>query len=261
MSIANLDFNDRYGNNSGIHFVNFVDKFLMHRPNGLTIEKFKLGCGGDYCVNRVDKWILKAIGRGLKKLELCFWFNGLYEVLDKVYMCSSLEVLRLRCNMLVHIPENVNFSRLRVLEFRKVTFWSYESVGELLLNCPVLEDLSIHKCEWLNGDCLSICGNALKELSLINGSPVDKKYLLEILIDTPALETINIEFFASDDILIKENLRFLTNANINVEQITEGALPSSVFGDCVFGMLKKVNHVKFLTLGGKTVEVSTITKC
>ncbi|KAK1386861.1 FBD domain-containing protein [Heracleum sosnowskyi] len=254
MSLPNLEFYDRYGKNPK-QFSKFVDRFFMQRSNGLKIDKFELLCGEDYYLDRVDEWILKAIGRDLKELHLNFWFKDLYEVFHEVYMCSTLEALRLACNILVYIPEDVKFSRLRVLKFSKVTFGSIESAGELLLNCPVLEDFSIDECEWLSGHCLSICGNALKKLSLLNGSdPIDNEFFLEILIDTPALEYLGIESFVSDDILIKGNLQFLTTAYLDVEQIIEGALPSNVFGDCVFGLLKKINHVKILTLGGKTVE-------
>lgn len=155
---------------------------------------------------------------------------------------------------MVDPPEDVGFSRLRVLEFNEVTISSYESVGELLHKCPVLEDLSIDKCVWLDGCCLSICGSALKKLSLSSSSPANQEFSLKILIDTPALQTLNISF-AADDIFIKENLQFLKTAYIDVEQIIEGSVPSSVFE-----LLKKINHVQFLHLGAETVEVSITPK-
>ncbi|KAK1371696.1 hypothetical protein POM88_037788 [Heracleum sosnowskyi] len=136
--------------------------------------------------------------------------------------------------MRVDVPEDVKF-------FDEVTFSSYESVSELLLNCPVLEDLTILCWEWLSGYRLSIYGSALKKLSLF-GNLVDE----ELFLDTLVLETLVLGSFASDGILIKENLTFLRNAHIDVDQITDGVAPSSVSGDCVFGLIKKINHVKSL---------------
>ncbi|KAK1371702.1 FBD domain-containing protein [Heracleum sosnowskyi] len=253
MSLPNLDLCDENYNDSGVKFANFVDRILMHRPDDLKIENFGLVCGNDNYLDRVDEWIRNAIQRDLKVIDLCFWFTELFEMLDEVFLCTSVEKLRMSSKILVDVPEDVKFTRLRVLKFDEVTFSSYESVSALLLNCPVLEDLTILCCEWLSGDRLSICGSALKKLS-IYGNSIDEEFLLEILIDTPVLETLQLGTFASDDILIKENLPFLTRAHIDVEQIIEGVTPSTVFGDCVFGLLKKINHVKSLSLSDRTVE-------
>ncbi|KAL1833737.1 hypothetical protein ACET3Z_003388 [Daucus carota] len=245
--LEKLQFSDR--RYSGIKFTNFVDRLLLHKPPGLKMDQFGLSCGEDHCLNRVTEWIRNVVGRDLKELELSFRSKELYKLIKDVYNCNSVEAIRLFGDILVDPPEDVGFSRLRVLEFNKVTFLSYESVGELLQKCPVLEDLSIDECVWLDGYCLSICGSALKKLSLSSSLAVDIEFSLEILIDTPALETLYISS-AADDIFIKENLQFLKTAYIDIEQIIiEGSVPTSVFG-----LLKKINHVQFLHLGAETVE-------
>ena len=251
--LEKLQFSDR--RYSGIKFTNFVDRLLLHKPPGLKMDQFGLSCGEDHCLNRVTEWIRNVVGRDLKELELSFRSKELYKLIKDVYNCNSVEAIRLFGDILVDPPEDVGFSRLRVLEFNKVTFLSYESVGELLQKCPVLEDLSIDECVWLDGYCLSICGSALKKLSLSSSLAVDIEFSLEILIDTPALETLYISS-AADDIFIKENLQFLKTAYIDIEQIIiEGSVPTSVFG-----LLKKINHVQFLHLGAETVEVSITPK-
>ncbi|KAL8146582.1 hypothetical protein AgCh_004347 [Apium graveolens] len=255
MSLPNFVFHHPNRNDSALNFANFVDRFLMHRPNDLKLDRFGLHCGGDYYLDRVDDWILHALDCDVKEIDLLFWFEEMFELMDEVFLCTSIEKLKLTCKILVDIPEDVKFSSLGVLKFSEVTFSSYESVGELLTKCPVLEDLSIFGCKWLSGYCLSISGSALKKFSLLSLSPIDEEYCLEILIDTPGLETLSLNSFASDDILIKENLPFLTNAYLHVEQIVEGVAPSGVFGDCTFGLLKKINHVKSLSLSGRTIEV------
>ena len=250
--LEKLQFSDR--RYSGIKFTNFVDRLLLHKPPDLKMFQFSLSHGEDHCLNRVTEWIRNAVGRDLKELELSFRSKELYKLIQDVYICNSVEVIRLFADILVDPPEDVGFSRLWVLEFNEVTISSYESVGELLHKCPVLEDLSIDKCVWLDGCCLSICGSALKKLSLSSSSPANQEFSLKILIDTPALQTLNISF-AADDIFIKENLQFLKTAYIDVEQIIEGSVPSSVFE-----LLKKINHVQFLHLGAETVEVSITPK-
>ena len=255
-SLPNLDFVDV--RNSGINFTNFVDKFLMRRLNDLKITKFRLICsGGDYYRDRVDEWIMNAVGRDLKAIVLVISFPDLCELVqDFFYMCTGVEVLLLRGKILLEIPENVKFSRLRVLSFHNVRISSYESVGKLLLNCPVLEDLDIVHCKWLTGNSFSICGSALKRLSYCLSSD-DEEFVLRTLIDTPRLESLKICSYTcgDNDILFKGNLPFL---KIAVIDIYNNEIPRGV--DCVFGLLKKINHVKILNLSDHTVQVSVMPK-
>lgn len=147
------------------------------------------------------------------------------------------------------------FCSLRVLEFTGIKFSSYESVEKLLLSCPVLEDLVIDNCKWLSGCCLTVCGSALKNFSLDSYLYLDTDVELKILIETPALETLEIREFTSEGIFIKENLLSITTASIDVAQKIEWSV-SCVYGNSVFGLLKKISHVKYLTLCQNTLGVS-----
>ncbi|XP_074377216.1 F-box/LRR-repeat protein At4g14096-like [Apium graveolens] len=217
----------------------------MHRPNDLKIKKFGLHYGRDTYLDRVDDWILNVLEFYVKEIDLWFRFREMFVLMDEVFLCTGLEKLQLSRKIVVdRIPEDVKFSSLWVLKFDKITCSSYESVGELLIK----------------GCCLSISGSALKKFKLVSYSPIDDEFSLKILIDTTGLETLSPKSFASDDILIKKNLPFLTSTRLNVDQIVEGVAPSSVFGDSVLGLLKKITHVKYLKLGGKTVEVSVLPK-
>ncbi|XP_017216392.1 F-box/LRR-repeat protein At4g14096 isoform X2 [Daucus carota subsp. sativus] len=192
--------------------------------------------------------MMNVLGREVKEIDLRFSFPDLYKLVrDFFYMCSSVEVVILDWKMLVEIPENVKLSKLRVLSFSDVTFSSYESVEKLLLNCPVLEDLSIDYCEWLTGNSLSICGSVLKRLSYC---PSSDDFVLRTLIDTPRLENLEIHSYTAgdNDILFKENLPFLKVAEIDICDMPRGV-------DCMFGLLKKISNVKFLTLSDNAMGV------
>ncbi|KAL1834590.1 hypothetical protein DCAR_0104798 [Daucus carota subsp. sativus] len=251
-SLPNLEFSDY--RNPGRHFTDFVDRFLMRRPNDLKIAKFRLDCyRGDYYRDRVNEWIMNALGRDLKEIDLLFRFQTCINWSKNFFnMCTSVEVLLLSGKISVEIPENVPLPRLRVLGFNNVTISSYESVGKLLLNCPVLEDLKIVDCEWLTGNSLSICGPVLKRLSccLISYDEV-----LRTLIDTPRLENLKIGCYTGgdNDILFKLNLPFLKIAEIDIcaHEMGQGV-------DWVFGLLKQINHVKILTLSDNTVEILSL---
>lgn len=262
VSLPNLDFNDTvciyrdiFGGDSRqkVSFMNFVDRILMLRGNDLNLERFSLNCVGNYDFTRVDQWIRIVVGHNVKEINLTLNFRELYKLVQDVYMCTSIEVFRLKWKILVHVPENVSFCSLRVLEFTGVKFLSYESVEKLLRSCPVLQDLVIENCKWLSGCCLSVCGSALKNFSLDSYSYLDTDVELKILIDMPALETLEIREFTSEGIFIKENLLSITTASIDVAQKIERSVPCSLYGDSVFGLLKKISHVKYLTLCQSTL--------
>ncbi|KAK1386867.1 F-box/FBD/LRR-repeat protein [Heracleum sosnowskyi] len=264
LSLPNLDFVDdkwylddifNEVSRHKINFMNLVDRVLRLRGDNIDIDRFSLNCIGNYDTGRVDGWIRIVVGHNVKEINLSFKFKKLYELGQDVYMCASVKILRLSCKILVDVPENVGFSRLKVLEFICVTFSSFESVERLLLNCPLLEDLVIESCKWISGCCLCICGSMLKNLTL--DSPISlvhvEKVEPKILIDTPALQTLKIEEFISKDISIKEQLRFLTIASIDIALRLEWYMQSRAYGDMVFGLLNKIYHVKYLTLSENTL--------
>lgn len=266
LSLPNLDFvddkwysDDRFDGVSRhkLNFINLVDRILRLRGENIDIDRFSLNCVGNYDMGRVDMWIDSVVRHNVKEINLSFKFKELYELGRVVYVCSSVEILRLNCKIFVHVPENVGFSRLKVLEFICVKFSSFESVEKLLVNCPLLEDLVIESCKWISGCCLSICGSMLKNLTL--DSPISlvhvEKVEPEIFIDTPALQTLKIGEFISEDISIKEQLLFLTTASIDVALRLERSMQSRAYGDIVFGLLNKIYHVKYLTLSENTLGV------
>ncbi|XP_017245705.1 probable FBD-associated F-box protein At1g32375 [Daucus carota subsp. sativus] len=246
MSLSNALFDDRYGRFSGVQFNTSVDRFVMCRPRDLYIDSFGLECGGRVDSDFVDKWVDKVLKHRVKDLTLGFSFEGVpYRLIHDVYAYGKFEALRLKRGILVIISDVLRFSRLKVLEFREVTFSTYESVKEILVNCPVLEDLVIQRCKWLSGgDHLYVCGSVLKNLVL----KCNEYFLIEnqhrISIDTPALETLRFGDSTWANLSIEGSWLSLGTAHISVESVAS-----------VFKLLHKFCNVKFLTLTDKKLMV------
>lgn len=250
MSLSDLHFNDdrrRKKNLTRQDFINFVERFLMGRPNDLNIEEFGLVCVDS---PRVHQWICKALDHRVKRMTLGF---ANYELLLDIYTYGSFEVLRLRGGILVDVPNDINFSRLKVLELQSVTISTYESIEKLLHNCPILEDLLIVGCTWLNGSFLNICGSTLKILKLTCDYGLHNENKVKVFIDTPALETLEIGDSIYAKISFKETLLSIRTAHIDV-----GIEIYELINESVFEILEKICHVKFLTLTDKTISVSVI---
>ncbi|KAK1384705.1 hypothetical protein POM88_022440 [Heracleum sosnowskyi] len=191
-------------------------------------------------------WISKALEHNEKCLSLEFRFNGgLYELLPDICMYERFEVLRFKCRILVDIPEDFYFSRLKVIEFCYVTFSSYECVKEILLECPVLEVLVIKKCKWLSGHRLTVCGSELRNLTLKCNEWSHGQKRLKILIDTPALETLKITDSTLADIYVKDTLENIITAHISV-----GVVRMQI-RESLFELLDNIYDVECLTLTDK----------
>lgn len=257
LSLSNLHFNDSNGNKSGPHFIDSVNRFFMHRENGnnLDVEELGLKCAGDYDHTHVDMWLSKALELNVKCLSLEFRFNGgLYELIPDMYTYERFEVLRLKWRILVDVPDDFYFSRLKVLEFCYVTFSSYECVEDILLECPVLEDLVIKKCSWLSGRRLTICGLELKNLTLKCDELIHGRKRLKIKIDTPALETLKITDSTLADIHVENTLENVRTAHISV-----GVVQMQI-RESLFELLDNICNVECLTLTDKAVGVSVVSE-
>ncbi|WOG97530.1 hypothetical protein DCAR_0416870 [Daucus carota subsp. sativus] len=251
MSLKNLRFNDKKVRKTTVQFKSAVERFLMQRPKGLNLDQFGLVCGGSYEFEKVDEWIRKVLDHKVKDLSLSFCFRGgSYVLPPDVYAYEGFEILRLNSRILIDIPNEISFSRVKVLEFVYVKFSSYESVKDLLLNCPVLEDLVIVKCEARGGSCLSICGSALRNLKVKCNELAIGAAKLDIVIDTPGVETLKIADDTWANIFVKDTLLSLRTARIDV------GMERRTFNKSVFRLLDNIYHVKFLTLTDKVVGVS-----
>ncbi|KAK1384708.1 F-box domain-containing protein [Heracleum sosnowskyi] len=248
LSLSNLRFSDSNGNKSGPQFIDSVDRFLVHRENNLDVKELGLNCAGDYDHTRVDMWISQALDHNVKCMSLEFRFNtGLYKLIPDMYTYERFEVLRFKWQILVHIPDDFYFSSLKVLEFCYVTFSSYECVKEILLECPVLEDLVIKKCRWLSGHRLTVCGSELRNLTLKCNEWSHGQKRIKIVLDTPELETLKITDSTLADIYVKDPLENIITAHISVGVVR------MQMRDSLFELLDNIYDVECLTLTDKAV--------
>lgn len=245
LSLYNLHFHDEKCR----HFLSGVNKFLMNRDNDFGIEEFGLKCDRVYDPTLVNTWIRKALEQNVKCMSLGFSSAGSwYKLIPDMYTYGRFEVLRLKSRILVDVPSHFCFQRLKILEFYLANFSSCESVENLLLNCPVLEDLVMKRCESIRGCRLTVSGYALKNLTLKTVVCIDTRSKLKIVIDTPALETLKIKDSAFTDFYVKDTLLSLKTAHTGVRR------------NSVFRLLDNIFHVQSLTLTDEAVGVSFVSQ-
>lgn len=68
----------------------------MLRGNDLNLERFSSNCVGNYDLARVDQVIRIVVGHNVKEINVTLNFRELYKLLPHVYVCSSIQVFRLK---------------------------------------------------------------------------------------------------------------------------------------------------------------------
>lgn len=139
------------------NFISFVERTLVLHINP-NIQKFRLSL--KYSDRRysscVDAWILFAIWRNVEELCLDFFDSyDEYKVPSGLFNCDKLVSLTLkRC--FIKTPKSVSFCSLAALSIWDTTF-SECMIKEILVGCPLLEDLVLVRCRFNMSYELCIC--------------------------------------------------------------------------------------------------------
>ncbi|XP_017254329.1 F-box protein At4g22280 isoform X2 [Daucus carota subsp. sativus] len=172
-SVPNIDFDDAllYTNADFWYpvevtrFMNFVERVLLLRDSS-SIKKFRLSCRVCFSASRVHAWVSAAVMHDIEELDLCFFVEKPFMLPLCVFCSKSLTVLKLQMNCELQLPNCISFPSLKTLELCLFTFVDDESMEKLFSNCPVLEELSILDCEWVNLTNVTICIPTLKSLTI-----------------------------------------------------------------------------------------------
>ncbi|PRQ30783.1 putative F-box domain, FBD domain, leucine-rich repeat domain, L domain-containing protein [Rosa chinensis] len=254
----NLDFRDRFTKNKA-GFVDFVDRVLIFRDT--DIQKFRLECSNVGDFSHIYSWIRTAVRQNVVEVDLNFGSNRdqVYELPDSLFMCKSLEVLKVVSGCITFDPPSQRFPSLKVLD-ACLYHPNNDSMEKLFSCCPALEYLSIRATigdEVLN---FKVSAPELKtfKVDLFNAYKDENEYHSEdedeapecidvynFFINAPKLETIDIH----TDILSNfffENAASLMKANINLT--VHDSSERRTFANCATALLAAVSNVKDLSL-------------
>ncbi|XP_074344639.1 F-box/LRR-repeat protein At4g14103-like isoform X2 [Apium graveolens] len=172
-SVPNIDFDDAalYPNADFSYpievtrFMNFVERVLLLRDSS-SIKKFRLSCRVCFSASRVHAWVSAAVMHDIEELDLCFFVEKPFMLPLCVFDSKSLTVLKLQMNCELQLPNCISFPSLKRLDLCLVTFLDDKSMDKLFSNCPVLQELSILDCEWVNLRDVMISIPTLKSLTI-----------------------------------------------------------------------------------------------
>ncbi|XP_058089877.1 F-box/LRR-repeat protein 25-like isoform X2 [Magnolia sinica] len=225
--IPNIDFNFmELTTLTRKEMVSVVNRFLQLRKE-IQTQRFHLCfCPSKKISFPVTKWIRFITVRGVQELDLDFtWrcsdlgslgsftWREQFKLPCFVFNCPTITLLKLDFCVL-SLPSYFNGLRsLKILSLSYVEI-SDESIWRLILNCPVLESLSIVYCHLLKYLKVSGPGLMLKRLTVMS-----LWNLQAIEIDTPSLLLLQYDGKMID--LSFKNISQLVDAMINFEDCQE----------------------------------------
>ncbi|OVA14307.1 hypothetical protein BVC80_9021g38 [Macleaya cordata] len=154
------------------------------------IKKFALSCNGLFDESRINAWISTIIRCEVAELILVIEVKEAFKNPLSLFTCESLIKLKLEINSILYLPKSISFPRLRYLELYRVKFRDEYLNEQLFSNCPVLEELILLECTWVNMKSVCISAPALKRL-MIDGhyrANGDIIHNCEVKIHAPGLE-------------------------------------------------------------------------
>ena len=154
-SIPNLDFG-KMDHDKRILFMNYVERVLLLRDS-TDIKRFSLSCQVLYDACHVSAWISTAVRRNVQKLYLSLYHSEEpFSLPPSLFKCVTLTELELEIYGIPKLPPTVCFTNLKSLIIRYVTFSDEYLTQKLFSGLPILEELELEYCKWVNIKVVSI---------------------------------------------------------------------------------------------------------
>ncbi|KAK4341831.1 hypothetical protein RND71_037647 [Anisodus tanguticus] len=228
--VENIDVDDSFLYSSGVFgypmkdtcFKHFVHRVLQLREES-NIKKFRLSCRVCFSASHVCSWLSAVIRHNVQDLDLCLFVEEPFMLPQCLFSSKTLTSLKLEMNCVLELPTCTFFPFLRTLHLCLVTFRDDSSTQRLFSGCPMLQELAILDCEWMNLKQVAISISSLKSL-IIDDLPffgsTDDLNGCEIKIDAASLSFLKYSGYLSNEICLY-NLSPSVNASIHIPILYE----------------------------------------
>jgi len=255
ISIPNLNFDFGCNTNSTLSasFINLVHKALLLR-NDLCIQEFHLRYDHmPVCTSDVFVWISAAVGHKVQKLELSLSEKGDFLLPADLFTSQSMRKFKLELfyGRLI-VPSSVHLCSLKTLYLFGVQFHEDKFTEQLFGGCPVLEELVLENCWWINVKNVTLCIPSLKRFT-INYDCLSRDELLDCKIKICAENLIS--FCWSGYMIVELLLNNLSSLVYAYVDVIIHDSPEEEKSQRAVKLLSVFQNVKSLSLSYDTLKV------
>lgn len=245
----------------------FVERVMALQGNA-PLNRFSLRCKIACVTSRVNRWVLKALERGVVDLDLYISSEHEYPLPPQVLMSKTLVRLKLAGTdeFIIDVRE-VSLPKLKTLHMNDVSFAdeSGAAFGKLVSGCHVLEELVMVKMTWDFCGACSVSNPTLKRLIIY--CEYDDENPESVSLDTPSLVYLEL----TDTVAAKYpkmNLDSLVEASVGIKMTPDQVFRGRDLVNRHYGyklrkdvsatdFLMGISHVKILYLSSQALEVLT----
>lgn len=262
---------------SPLGFPEFVDKTLALLKNSSLIKTFHLNCEHRHEDSRVDGWIHTALElRFLEELRL--ETVGMYSIETEFFTSNTLVDLTI-CDGFYpdgRLPPagGVFFPALKRLSLFSVAFADCAMYDDLVLGCPVLEELFLHYPDDNNPPAWTgdVSSSSIERLTIIHHYPDYREAYEFVSFATPSLLYLDYSGYVADqydvdfDSLVEARLDIRPWEAFTDEHDDRSDNDDDDDSDCeydadsfsswdVTGLVTRISNIKTLHLSSDSLEV------
>ncbi|CAA7041024.1 unnamed protein product [Microthlaspi erraticum] len=202
-----------------------------------VLQSLHLNVHLDRC-NPEDTGILIGVAFGLHVLKLVLEVQSIGQDFifpRSLYTFKTLEILKLKCKVLIDLPSQLCLKSLRTLHLHYVDYKDDESVVNLLSGCPNLRTLSVHRhAISYTVNTFTIAVPSLQKLSIYNSHGGDQNW--GYVINAPSLKYLKIKLFSGLGFFLIENVM------TDLEEATIVIVPK-IIDENILGSLTSVTRL------------------
>ncbi|KAK3024285.1 hypothetical protein RJ639_043147 [Escallonia herrerae] len=260
-SVPNIDFDDAllYSNEvNGWYplevtcFMNFVERVLLLR-DASTMKRFRLSCRVCFSASRVNAWVSSAIIHNVQELVLCLFVERPFILPHCLFDGNSVTVVKIEMNCVLELPSYISFPCLKTLHLCLVTFANDNSTQKLFSSCPVLQELAILDCKWINLKQVAISIPTLESLT-IDDLPFfgasDDLHGCQIKIDAANLIYLKYIGYLSNEFFLC-NVSSLVKAYIHIPMMCERR---EEIAHRAVKLLRELHNIGSVRISNRTIE-------
>ncbi|XP_026421611.1 F-box/LRR-repeat protein At4g14103-like isoform X1 [Papaver somniferum] len=242
-------------------FMDIVDKILRLHDTS-SIQKLFLCWNYHLSASRVILWIFEVIRRNVEELHLSLVLNStLYSPLS-LCTCESLVTLELDIFPNLCLPNYVSFPKLKHFKLSRAIFSSKYNSEQFFSNCPVLENLTLEKCEWFDIRKFCLSTPSLKVLKISHLDDFGEKYGLEncaFEIHAPLVSLTYWGDVAKEFVMSNSSTLAEVDVDFGFEDYDISTNGWFDQGANISKFLRALSHVKCLTISNGILEVLSFT--
>jgi hypothetical protein len=141
-----------------------VDK-LLQRSN--CVERLCIKVRGTIDAQKATSLLSSTFLHKVLDLKLSIEdINAMFVLPNSFSASQSLNNLYLEFGFNLHIGDNICFPSLKTLYLSSIRFANEKSAQRLLSGCPVLQELTLYRCSWLNVKQINVTMSTLRKLTI-----------------------------------------------------------------------------------------------